>query len=186
MKRKFHLVRARYFGTAKVQAQMCWAALGMNLLKTHRKLKSCNDRCPKAQVRPLEPQAARESAKGGENGEDRPENCSETRQIRPKIAKHRRLTRLCSGLIRGRRPPPAGWGNRGHCRRPPPGCGTAMAGTEPVRSRPTGCGARGLRVPPAEHRQPLPQRCWAVERWPRNPDCGPPKPPGCGLDESPH
>lgn len=38
MKRKFHLARARYFGTAKVQAQMCWAALGMNLLKVHRKL----------------------------------------------------------------------------------------------------------------------------------------------------
>lgn len=28
MKRRFHLGRARYFGTAKVQAQMCWAALG--------------------------------------------------------------------------------------------------------------------------------------------------------------
>ncbi len=40
MKRRFHLARARYFGTAKVQAQMCWAALGMNLLKAHRKLKS--------------------------------------------------------------------------------------------------------------------------------------------------
>ncbi len=39
MKRRFHLARARYFGTAKVQAQMCWAALGMNLLKAHRKLK---------------------------------------------------------------------------------------------------------------------------------------------------
>jgi IS5 family transposase len=38
MKRKFHLARARYFGTVKVQAQMCWAALGMNLLKAHRKL----------------------------------------------------------------------------------------------------------------------------------------------------
>ena len=40
MKRRFHLARARYFGTAKVQAQMCWAALGMNLLKAHRKLKA--------------------------------------------------------------------------------------------------------------------------------------------------
>ena len=40
MKRRFHLGRARYFGTAKVQAQMCWAALGMNLLKAHRKLKA--------------------------------------------------------------------------------------------------------------------------------------------------
>ena len=40
MKRRFHLARARYFGVAKVQAQMCWAALGMNLLKAHRKLKS--------------------------------------------------------------------------------------------------------------------------------------------------
>lgn len=40
MKRKFHLARARYFGAAKVQAQMCWAAIGMNLLKAHRKLKS--------------------------------------------------------------------------------------------------------------------------------------------------
>jgi len=38
MKRKFHLARARYFGAGKVQAQMCWAALGMNLLKAHRKL----------------------------------------------------------------------------------------------------------------------------------------------------
>lgn len=40
MKRKFHLARARYFGAAKVQAQMCWAAIGMNLLKAHRKLKA--------------------------------------------------------------------------------------------------------------------------------------------------
>ena len=38
LKRRFHLSRARYFGVAKVQAQMCWAALGMNLLKAHRKL----------------------------------------------------------------------------------------------------------------------------------------------------
>ena len=38
MKRRFHLARARYFGVAKTQAQMCWAALGMNLLKAHRKL----------------------------------------------------------------------------------------------------------------------------------------------------
>ena len=40
MKRRFNLARARYFGAAKVQAQMCWAALGMNLLKAHRKLKA--------------------------------------------------------------------------------------------------------------------------------------------------
>lgn len=39
MKRQFGLSRARYFTTAKVQAQMCWAALGMNLLKAHNKLK---------------------------------------------------------------------------------------------------------------------------------------------------
>lgn len=39
MKRRFHLARARYFGMAKVQAQMCWAALGLNLLKAHRKLR---------------------------------------------------------------------------------------------------------------------------------------------------
>ena len=39
MKRRFNLARARYFGAEKVQAQMCWAALGMNLLKAHRKLK---------------------------------------------------------------------------------------------------------------------------------------------------
>ncbi|MCB0818274.1 MAG: transposase [Flavobacteriales bacterium] len=39
MKRRFHLARARYFGAVKVQAQMCWAALGMNLLKAHNKLK---------------------------------------------------------------------------------------------------------------------------------------------------
>lgn len=39
MKRQFHLNRARYFGTAKTQAQMVWAALGMNLLKAHNKLK---------------------------------------------------------------------------------------------------------------------------------------------------
>jgi Transposase and inactivated derivatives, IS5 family len=38
LKRRFHMGRARYFGLAKVQAQMCWAALGMNLLKAHRKL----------------------------------------------------------------------------------------------------------------------------------------------------
>lgn len=40
MKRRFHLARARYFGLARVQAQMCWAALGMNLLKAHRKLRA--------------------------------------------------------------------------------------------------------------------------------------------------
>lgn len=40
MKRRFHLHRARYFGVAKTQAQMVWAALGMNLLKAHRKLKT--------------------------------------------------------------------------------------------------------------------------------------------------
>ncbi len=40
VRRRFHLARARYFGVAKVQAQMCWAALGMNLLKAHRKLKA--------------------------------------------------------------------------------------------------------------------------------------------------
>lgn len=38
MKRRFHLARARYFGVAKTQAQMCWAALGMNLLKAWNKL----------------------------------------------------------------------------------------------------------------------------------------------------
>ena len=38
MKRRFHLHRARYFGVAKTQAQMCWAALGMNLLKAWNKL----------------------------------------------------------------------------------------------------------------------------------------------------
>ena len=38
MKRRFHLSRARYFGVAKTQAQMCWAALGMNLLKAWNKL----------------------------------------------------------------------------------------------------------------------------------------------------
>ena len=46
MKRKFHLARARYFGTAKVQAQMCWAALGMNLLKAHRKLQRMQQPMP--------------------------------------------------------------------------------------------------------------------------------------------
>ena len=40
MKRQFHLARARYFGVAKTQAQMAWAALGMNLLKAHRLLQS--------------------------------------------------------------------------------------------------------------------------------------------------
>ena len=40
MKRRFHLARARYFGVAKVQAQRDKAALGMNLLKAHRKLKA--------------------------------------------------------------------------------------------------------------------------------------------------
>ena len=39
IKRRFHLARARYFTAVKVQAQMCWAALGMNLLKAHNKLK---------------------------------------------------------------------------------------------------------------------------------------------------
>lgn len=40
MKRRFHMSRARYFGAAKTQAQMAWAALGMNLLKALRKLQS--------------------------------------------------------------------------------------------------------------------------------------------------
>lgn len=40
MKRRFHLSRARYFGAAKTQAQMAWAALGLNLLKAMRKLQS--------------------------------------------------------------------------------------------------------------------------------------------------
>lgn len=40
MKRRFHLGRARYFGVAKTQAQMAWAALGLNLLKAMRKLQS--------------------------------------------------------------------------------------------------------------------------------------------------
>ena len=39
MKRQFGLSRARYMTTVRVQAQMCWAALGMNLLKAHNKLK---------------------------------------------------------------------------------------------------------------------------------------------------
>jgi len=33
MKRRFYLSRARYFGAGKTQAQMAWAALGLNLLK---------------------------------------------------------------------------------------------------------------------------------------------------------
>ena len=40
MKRRFHMSRARYFGVAKTQAQMAWAALGVNLLKAMRKLQS--------------------------------------------------------------------------------------------------------------------------------------------------
>jgi IS5 family transposase len=39
MKRRLHLARARYFGSANVQAQMCLAALGMNLLNAYNKLK---------------------------------------------------------------------------------------------------------------------------------------------------
>lgn len=40
MKRRFHLRRARYFGAARTQAQMAWAAMGVNLLKAMRKLHS--------------------------------------------------------------------------------------------------------------------------------------------------
>lgn len=40
MKRRFHLSRVRYFGAAKTQAQLAWAALGDNLLKALRKLLS--------------------------------------------------------------------------------------------------------------------------------------------------
>lgn len=40
MKRRFKLDRAKYFGAAKTQAQMAWAALGVNLLKALRKLQS--------------------------------------------------------------------------------------------------------------------------------------------------
>ncbi|MFG6448320.1 transposase [Roseateles sp. BYS180W] len=38
LKRRFHMSRARYFEVAKTQAQMAWAALGLNLLKAMRKL----------------------------------------------------------------------------------------------------------------------------------------------------
>lgn len=40
MKRRLRLSRARYFGATKTQAQMAWAALGINLLKAVRKLQS--------------------------------------------------------------------------------------------------------------------------------------------------
>ena len=40
MRRRFHLSRARYVGAAKTQAQMAWAAPGLNLLKAMRKLQS--------------------------------------------------------------------------------------------------------------------------------------------------
>jgi len=40
MKRRFHLNRERYFGAAKTQALMTWAALGVNLLKALKKLQS--------------------------------------------------------------------------------------------------------------------------------------------------
>jgi IS5 family transposase len=40
LKRRFKLDRARYFGAVKTQAQMAWAALGLNLLKALRKLQS--------------------------------------------------------------------------------------------------------------------------------------------------
>ena len=40
MERCFHLSRARYFGRVKVEAQMVWAALGMNLLNAHRKIEN--------------------------------------------------------------------------------------------------------------------------------------------------
>ncbi|MFG6443579.1 transposase [Roseateles sp. LKC17W] len=47
MKRRFHLSRARYFGVSKTQAQMVWAALGVNLLKAMRKLQSAQlQPCP--------------------------------------------------------------------------------------------------------------------------------------------
>ena len=38
LKRQFHLNRARYFGTNRVQAQVRWAAIGFNLLKAQRKM----------------------------------------------------------------------------------------------------------------------------------------------------
>ena len=38
LKRQFHMGRARYFGTDKVQAQVRWAAIGFNLLKAQRKV----------------------------------------------------------------------------------------------------------------------------------------------------
>lgn len=62
MKRRFHLVRAQHFGTAKVQAQMCWAAFGVNQLKAHRKLKAME--LLQALVRPEGDNAARKGAVG--------------------------------------------------------------------------------------------------------------------------
>lgn len=40
MKRRFHLSSTRYVGAVKTQAQMAWAALGLNALKAMRKLQS--------------------------------------------------------------------------------------------------------------------------------------------------
>ena len=39
MNRRLHLARITYFGTAKVQVQMCWALLAKKLLKARRTLK---------------------------------------------------------------------------------------------------------------------------------------------------
>lgn len=38
LNRQFHMGRARFFGTDKVQAQVRWAAIGFNLLKAQRKV----------------------------------------------------------------------------------------------------------------------------------------------------
>lgn len=40
MKRHSHIHRARYSGLVKVEAQMVWAALGMNLLMAHREIEN--------------------------------------------------------------------------------------------------------------------------------------------------
>jgi IS5 family transposase len=45
LKRRFHLSRARYFGRRKVEAQMRFGAIGLNLLKAHRKIGQLQVRC---------------------------------------------------------------------------------------------------------------------------------------------
>ena len=92
MNRRFHLARARYFGVAKTQAQMCWATLGMNLLKAHREL-FCRERCLLIAARCCKKQHLRPRGGG-----THPSNETEVLKSAISAATHASAVQLCGGL----------------------------------------------------------------------------------------